>query len=69
VRLANRFRQGLGLPPGDSAITVVDVPGAEERLRRAGIRAAVRAGRVRASFHIYTTDVDVDRALNALTDG
>ena len=40
--------------------------GAEERLRRAGIRAAVRAGRVRASFHIYTTDTDVDAALNAL---
>lgn len=69
VRLANRFRAGLGLPPGNSAITVVDVPGAEERLRRAGVRAAVRAGRVRASFHIYTTDADVDLALNALTDG
>lgn len=68
VRLANRFRDGLGLPPGDSAITAVDVPGAEERLRRAGIRAAVRAGRVRASFHIYTTEADVDLALNALTD-
>jgi selenocysteine lyase/cysteine desulfurase len=69
LRLANRFRDGLGLPPGDSAITAVDVPGAEERLRRAGIRAAVRAGRVRASFHIYTTDADVDLALNALTGG
>jgi selenocysteine lyase/cysteine desulfurase len=69
VRLANRFRDGLGLPPGDSAITVVDVPGADERLRRAGIRAAVRAGRVRASFHIYTTDADVDAALEALTGG
>lgn len=67
VRLANRFRDGLGLPPGNSAITVVDVPGAEERLTRAGVRAAVRAGRVRASFHIYTTDADVDLALNALT--
>jgi selenocysteine lyase/cysteine desulfurase len=57
------------LPPGDSAITVVDVPGADERLRRAGVRTAVRAGRVRASFHIYTTDADVDLALNALTNG
>jgi selenocysteine lyase/cysteine desulfurase len=69
VRLANRFRSGLGLPPGDSAIVAVDVPGAEERLARAGIRAAVRAGRARASFHIYTTDADVDAALTALTDG
>jgi selenocysteine lyase/cysteine desulfurase len=67
VRLANRFREGLGLPAGNSAIVAVDVPGAGERLKRAGIRAAVRAGRVRASFHIYTTDADVDAALTALT--
>ena len=67
VRLANRFRAGLGLEPAASAIVAVDVPGAEERLARAGVRAAVRAGRVRASFHIYTTDADVDVALEALT--
>ena len=28
----------------------------------------VRAGRVRASFHVYTTERDVDLALDALTD-
>ena len=67
VRLANRFLTGLGRPPGDSAIVTVDVPGARERLDRAGVRAAVRAGRVRASFHAYTTDSDVDMALDALT--
>ncbi|GGM78320.1 aminotransferase class V-fold PLP-dependent enzyme [Dactylosporangium sucinum] len=67
VALANRFLAGLDRPPGDSAIVTVDVPGAEERLSRAGIRAAVRAGRVRASFHAYTTEADVDAALNALT--
>lgn len=67
VGLANRFRAGLGLPLGDSAIVVVDVPGAEERLARAGVRCAVRAGRLRASFHAYTTEADVDLALNALT--
>ncbi|MEO3867354.1 aminotransferase class V-fold PLP-dependent enzyme [Nonomuraea sp. B12E4] len=65
VALANRFRAGLGLEPGDSAIVSVDAPG--ERLAAAGIRAAVRAGRVRASFHLYTTTADVDRALDALT--
>ncbi|SDI14752.1 aminotransferase class V-fold PLP-dependent enzyme [Nonomuraea jiangxiensis] len=65
VALANRFRAGLGLEPGDSAIVSVDAPG--ERLAAAGIRAAVRAGRVRASFHLYTTTDDVDRALDALT--
>jgi selenocysteine lyase/cysteine desulfurase len=67
VALANRFLAGLGQPPGDSAIVTVDVPGAQERLERAGVRAAVRAGRVRASFHLYTSESDVDLALNALT--
>ncbi|GII24328.1 aminotransferase class V-fold PLP-dependent enzyme [Planosporangium mesophilum] len=67
VALANRFLAGLGLPPGDSAIVTVDVPGAEERLARAGVRAAIRAGRVRASFHVYSTEADVDTALEALT--
>lgn len=67
VALANRFRSGLGLPPSDSAIVSLDVPGAEERLAAAGIRASVRGGRLRASFHLYTTETDVDRALAALT--
>ncbi|MEV4628636.1 aminotransferase class V-fold PLP-dependent enzyme [Micromonospora sp. NPDC049523] len=67
VALANRFLAGLGQPPGNSAFVTVDVPGADERLAAAGIRAAVRAGRVRASFYLYSTPADVDRALSALT--
>jgi selenocysteine lyase/cysteine desulfurase len=67
LRLADRFLAGLGRPPGNSAIVTVDVPDARERLARAGIRAAVRAGHVRASFHAYTTEADVDRALEALS--
>ncbi|MFG1675842.1 aminotransferase class V-fold PLP-dependent enzyme [Micromonospora sp. NPDC049282] len=67
VALANRFLTGLGRPPGDSAIVTVEIPGAQEKLDRAGVRAAVRAGRVRASFHLYTTEADVDLALDALT--
>jgi selenocysteine lyase/cysteine desulfurase len=66
VGLANRFRAGLDLPPGDSAIVSVQVDGAQERLERAGIRAATRAGGLRASFHLYTTEADVDTALDAL---
>jgi selenocysteine lyase/cysteine desulfurase len=66
VALANRFRTGLGLPPGDSAIVAIAVPDAESRLDRAGIRAAVRAGHLRASFHVYNTEADVDAALEAL---
>jgi selenocysteine lyase/cysteine desulfurase len=67
VALANRFLQALGRPPGDSAIVTVDAPDAEAKLTAAGIRAAVRAGRVRASFHVYTTEADVDLAVRALT--
>jgi selenocysteine lyase/cysteine desulfurase len=66
VSLANRFRAGLGMPPGDSAIVTADLPGAEQRLERAGIRASVREGSLRASFHVYTTEADVDAALDAL---
>jgi selenocysteine lyase/cysteine desulfurase len=66
VALANRFLAGLDQPSTDSAIVTVEVPGAEERLAATGVRAAVRAGRVRASFHLYTTEADVDLALDAL---
>lgn len=66
VDLANRFRAGVGLPPSDSAIVSTTIPDAERRLTRAGIRAATRAGAVRASFHLYTTKADVDAALDAL---
>ncbi|GAA4229059.1 selenocysteine lyase/cysteine desulfurase [Streptosporangium album] len=65
--LADRFLTALDQPPTGSAIVTVDVPGAHERLRAAGIRAAIRAGKVRASFHLYTTVDDVDRATEALT--
>ena len=68
VGLANRFRVGLGLPPGNSAIVSADVPDAQSKLERAGIQAATRAGGLRASFHVYNTEADVDRALEALAD-
>jgi selenocysteine lyase/cysteine desulfurase len=66
VALANRFRAGLGRPPSNSAIVSLDVPDAADRLAAAGIRAATRAGSLRAAFHVYTTDDDVDRAVRAL---
>jgi selenocysteine lyase/cysteine desulfurase len=66
VGLANRFRAGLGLEPGDSAIVSAEVPGARERLEAAGIVAAERGGRLRASWHVYNTEADVDAALDAL---
>jgi selenocysteine lyase/cysteine desulfurase len=66
VALTNRFRAGLGLERSNSAIVSTDVEGAEEKLARAGIRAAVRAGSLRASFHVYNVEDDVDAALDAL---
>ncbi|KWX03684.1 class V aminotransferase [Carbonactinospora thermoautotrophica] len=68
VALANRFRAGLGLPPGESAIvSVKGVPaGTCDRLRAAGIRTSVRAGCLRVSFHLYNTPADVDQVLAAL---
>jgi selenocysteine lyase/cysteine desulfurase len=66
VTLANRFREGLGLASGDSAIVFCDAPGATERLERAGVRAAMRGGRLRTSWHVYNTDADVERTLAAL---
>jgi selenocysteine lyase/cysteine desulfurase len=68
LALANRFREGLGLGAGDSAIVSTDRPGAEERLSSAGIMAAVRGGSLRASFHLYNTEEDVDLALAALVE-
>jgi selenocysteine lyase/cysteine desulfurase len=66
LALADRLRDGLGLPPSGSAIVIADHPEAEQRLARAGIRAAVRAGRVRMACHLPATAADVDRALEAL---
>ena len=66
LALANRFRIGLGLERGDSAIVFADTEDAAARLERAGIRAAVRGGRLRTSWHVYNTDEDVDRTLDAL---
>ena len=67
LRLANRFRAGLGLPPGDSAIVSAELPEAEERLKGTRVMAAARAGLLRTSWHVYNTDEDVDELLELLT--
>lgn len=66
VSLANRFRAGLGLEPSDSAIVAAQVADAERKLAAAGVRAASRAGSLRVSFHLYSTEADVDLALDVL---
>jgi selenocysteine lyase/cysteine desulfurase len=66
VRLANRFRAGVGLAPSDSAIVSVAAEGAADRLEHAGIRAATRAGGARLAFHLYNTEAEADAAAAAL---
>jgi selenocysteine lyase/cysteine desulfurase len=71
LRLANRLRAGLGLPPGDSAIVVAGVErphAVAHGLAAAGIVASVRAGALRLSCHLYNDDADIDRTLDVLAD-
>jgi selenocysteine lyase/cysteine desulfurase len=68
VTLSERLRTGLGLEPHPSAIVSFDAGrAAAERLAEAGVKASVRAGRVRLSCHLYNSEHDVDRALEVLT--
>lgn len=66
VGLANRLRAELDLPPSDSAIVSLSIKDGTDALARAGIRASVRAGGVRVGFHLYNTEDDLDRLLDAL---
>ena len=61
VGLANRFREGMGLPPSNSAIVAVETENGQA-LKDAGFVAAVRAGKVRVSFYVYNTTDDADTA-------
>jgi selenocysteine lyase/cysteine desulfurase len=67
VGLANRFRAGLGLEPGDSAVVALPRDdGLAGRLREADVMFTDREGLLRLSFHLYNTDAEVDRALEAV---
>ncbi|MFF2326146.1 MULTISPECIES: aminotransferase class V-fold PLP-dependent enzyme [unclassified Streptomyces] len=71
--LAARMRAGLaGLGheavPGESAIVAVPgLGGREPELARSGVMVSNRAGSLRAAFHLYNTEADVDRALDVLS--
>ncbi len=64
VGLANRFRAGLGMEPGDSAVVaLVEDEALVGRLRAADVSVTVREGFIRFSFHLFNSEADVDRAL------
>jgi hypothetical protein len=71
LALANRYRAGMGLRPGDTASVTVGGEGVAERLAPAGltgvdITAATRADAARLSFRLYDRDTDVGAAVAAL---
>ncbi|MEU7726029.1 aminotransferase class V-fold PLP-dependent enzyme [Streptomyces sp. NPDC040724] len=71
--LAARYRAGLarlGHEPVPGGAAIVSVPGLADRqpaLQAAGVATSARAGALRASFHLYSTEADVDRLLDVLS--
>jgi selenocysteine lyase/cysteine desulfurase len=74
LALAERFRAGLaaqGREATGAGSPIAAVPGlghVANRLAEARVKVAVRAGGLRASFHLYNSAADVDRALDVLGD-
>ncbi|MBJ3807718.1 aminotransferase class V-fold PLP-dependent enzyme [Streptomyces flavofungini] len=73
LALADRFRAGLAAlghePVAAPGSPIVSVPGLgfrQAELSAAGIEVSDRAGQLRAAFHLYNTEADVDRLLEAL---
>jgi hypothetical protein len=69
VQLARRLAHQLGLPAPRGSVISVPVDNAEAvrvELASVGVKAAVRAGSVRLSPHVYNTVADVDRAAQAM---
>lgn len=66
--LGDTLCDGLGIPQQHQAIVSwPDASGRDlQKLVGAGIRASGRAGRLRASFHLWNTEGDVDAVLDAL---
>lgn len=66
--LGDALCEGVGIPPqGQAIVTWPDASGGDLRkLTDAGIRAAGRAGRLRASFHLWNDESDVELVLRTL---
>lgn len=71
--LADRFRAGLAelghepiAAPGSAIVAVPGLGRAAESLAAADVVLSNRAGNLRAAFHLYNTEAEVDRALSVL---
>jgi selenocysteine lyase/cysteine desulfurase len=67
VGLANSLREQLGLGPSNSAIVSLELDTHFDDTRLAGLHTAYRAGKLRAGFHLYNTEEDVERLGKALS--
>ncbi|MFJ6567292.1 aminotransferase class V-fold PLP-dependent enzyme [Streptomyces sp. NPDC091292] len=74
LALADRFRTGLAdlghtpVPsPGSPIVSVPNLGHRQPTLSTAGIEVSNRAGNLRAAFHLYNTEENVDHLLNALS--
>jgi selenocysteine lyase/cysteine desulfurase len=64
--LAAKLCRELNVEHNGSAIVILHVAGAPERLKARGIRATVRGERIRAAIHLYNTADDIDLLVDAL---
>jgi selenocysteine lyase/cysteine desulfurase len=66
TELAAALCRRMNITHNGSAIVILHVPGAPEKLKACGIRATVRGERIRVALHIYNTAEDLDALLDAL---
>jgi selenocysteine lyase/cysteine desulfurase len=66
TELAAKLCRALNIEHNGSAIVILNVPGAPEKLKAHGIRATVRGERIRAAIHLYNTSEDIDLLVDAL---
>jgi selenocysteine lyase/cysteine desulfurase len=67
--LADRLAEGTGCPKPGSSLVCVPIEGAErarEALKDAGVKASVRGTSIRFSPHVYNTEAQIDRAIEAI---
>lgn len=67
ISLANLFCRRMGLPPANSSIVSLGGINKEAELKAAGIKASVRGGALRLSFHLYNSEKDVDAVVKAIS--
>jgi selenocysteine lyase/cysteine desulfurase len=66
TQLAATLCDRLNVEHNGSAIMMLNVPGAGEKLKARGIRATVRGERIRVAIHMYNTAEDLDALIDAI---